>query len=762
MISLSSRRGDAKIAALSTRVSPRFVAVALRSAVLAAACAVSFAAPDALAVSPKYWIHDTTAEFLKGKLDGVSVTSDGSLRLAPKVDVLAEPDAPYVWDVVMDAQGRAYLGTGDEGWIVRVAGKERQGFFHCDALEVLSLAIAKDGTIFAGTAPDGLIYRVHPDGKGDVLYDAPESYVWDLALGPDGALYAGVGSRAGVWRIDTRTGKADAYVSIDDNHVVSLAFDSEGRLLLGTEGRGLVVRVGKDKHPTVLHDCPEGEVGAVLGGANGVVWAGASSASDAREQANTDSPDSTADGATPDGMSPEDNEESPRPDEPPSPYLFRVRPTEEGKGVLYRVDADGNVARFWESGQGAIFDLADAGEGEILATTGEDGRVYRVGTDGTATLLLDASEDHVVAAVRDPSGDAWLLATANPSRLLRMSAEPRGRGTYDSQVLDADRLAKWGRIDWTGEVTGGGVALQVRTGNTQKPDTTWTEWSGEMRGDSSPLAVSRARFLQWRAVLEGGGSKTPIVRRVRVSSLQSNVPPLITTVEVVPSGTRFYDEEPEARPRPVFQTLPGGISVQYSFESAAGKFPPEQRAPWTQGLRQIRWEAADPNGDALVVELAFRRLDETEWKPFADDVEGTSWTFNSNGVPDGEYVVRVTVTDKRANPYDEKTASRVSEAFLVDNTPPTFRDVQSRRDGPKLRITGTIADETSDVVRLEYSVDGDDWLDQPPADGIFDSRAEAIDANVDVDEKGAKEHSILLRGMDLAGNLGSTRVLVKP
>jgi hypothetical protein len=206
--------------------------------------------------------------------------------------------------------------------------------------------------------------------------------------------------------------------------------------------------------------------------------------------------------------------------------------------------------------------------------------------------------------------------------------------------------------------------------------------------------------------------------------------------------------------------LPGGVSVQYSYDSAPGKYPTEQRAPWTQGLRQIRWEAGDPNDDTILAELAFRRTDESEWKKFAEDVEGSSWTFNSNGVPDGEYVVRVTVTDKRANPYDEKTASRVSEPFVVDNTAPFFRDMQSRRDGEKIRITGTLADETSDVVRLEYSVDGDDWMDQPSADGIFDSRTEGIDAKVDVE--GAKEHSILLRGMDLAGNLGSTRVLVKP
>ena len=108
-----------------------------------------------------------------------------------------------------------------------------------------------------------------------------------------------------------------------------------------------------------------------------------------------------------------------------------------------------------------------------------------------------------------------------------------------------------------------------------------------------------------------------------------------------------------------------------------------------------------------------------------------------------------------ANP---KATSRESEVFLIDNTHPFFEDVQWKRDGKAVHVTGTLADATSDVVRLEASVDGGDWSDHPPADGIFDARSECIEVRVEVE--GEKEHSILLRGMDLAGNLSATRVLV--
>ncbi len=77
-----------------------------------------------------------------------------------------------------------------------------------------------------------------------------------------------------------------------------------------------------------------------------------------------------------------------------------------------------------------------------------------------------------------------------------------------------------------------------------------------------------------------------------------------------------------------------------------------------------------------------------------------------------------------------------------------------------VRITGQVRDKDSDIVRLEYSVNGGDWKDGVPTDGIFDSRTEDLDVTVEAPD--GAEHSILLRGTDLAGNLRTTRVLVRP
>ncbi len=692
------------------------------------------------AVSTKYWIHDTASEFLRGDAHGVSVTSDGSLQLAPRSKVVGEPDAPYQWDIVRSG-GDTYVGTGDDGWVLRIHDGVVDGFFQCAALEVLALEVGADGTIYAGTAPEGFVYAVNEQGEGEILFDAEEEYIWDLKFGPDGHLYAAVGPTARVYRIDPKNGKAETFVEIEDNHVVCLSFDDAGNLLLGTEGRGLVVRVDRDGRPSVLHDTPQGEVGAVIAGADGVVWAAAAATAESREDVMADS---NGDGTGLDDSSME--------------YSFEFTPLDAGNGVLYRIDADGNAIRHWESGQGTIFDLILDANGDVIVATGEEGALFAVHADGMATLLLDADEDQIVALTRD--GGFLYAATANPSRVIRLGSGFGRDGTYESRVINARRVSRWGRAEWTGDTSAGGrVTLAVRTGNTDDPDATWTDWRDI--GADGAIGDSRSRYLQWRVTLSEGGKRTPIVHRVRISSLENNLPPVITSVEVVPSGNRFYDESPDIRPRPLYQVLPGGVKVQYSYDNGGDdEFPTARRAPWTQGIRQVQWEAEDPNEDELIYDLSFRREDETRWKDFAEEVPGRNWSFNSRGVPDGRYRIRVTASDRPANPKGELSASRVSEPFIVDNSSPRFRDLKHQRSGPEIRISGRVEDEWSDIVRLEYSVNGSDWQDQTPRDGIFDSRTEDLEMIVEVEP--GEEHSILLRGTDLAGNLSTARVLIKP
>ncbi|MBZ0269490.1 hypothetical protein K8I85_15150 [bacterium] len=694
------------------------------------------AAPRAAAVSTVYWIEDTTDDFHQGEAEDVAIASEGTLRLAPRREVLADVEVPYLWDVVPGNDGDVFVGTGDDGWVMRVKDGKAENWFQCAALEVLAVE-EMGGALWAGTAPEGFVYRVTGQGEGEIVLDAEQHYVWDLEAGPDGKLYAAVGPSAAVYRIDPGTRETELFAEIEDRHAVCLAFDAMGNLLVGTEGRGLVVRIAPDGTQRVLYDCPQAEVGAVLAATDGTVYAAAAAAAESREQA---APDSNGDGSSIDD----------------TPYMFEFTPDNAGDGVLYRIDTRGNATRFWESGQGAIFDLALAADGDVLVATGDTGALFAVHADGRASLLFDAREEQVVA-LHVHGSERW-IATASPARVMRMVDGVAREGTYRSMVIDARRLSRWGRLTWIGEENGGRVTFHVRRGNTDEPDRTWTDWE-EVPGDGA-LGDEGTRYLQWRVTLRGGKS-SPAVRQVRVSSLENNLAPIVRDVEVIPAGNRFYDEVPDVRPRPLYQALPGGVKVQYSFDLGGDEeLPPEHRAPWAQGVRQVRWTAIDPNSDPLVYELSYRREDEKEWKPFAEDVGGKHWTFNSRGVPDGEYRILVTATDRMGNATGALEAREESESFFVDNTPPEFRDVKHERREGRVRISARVEDASSDIVRMEYSVDGGDWEEGSPGDGVFDSRSERLDVTVDAEED--REHSILLRGTDLAGNLGTTRLLIRP
>jgi len=90
---------------------------------------------------PVIWETNSRAELLKGDARGVSISDTGMLMLAPNLKEVFNTERAFVWSSAVDSQGNVYLGTGH----------------------------------------DGKIYRVSPDGRGSLLYDAPELDVGPLA-----------------------------------------------------------------------------------------------------------------------------------------------------------------------------------------------------------------------------------------------------------------------------------------------------------------------------------------------------------------------------------------------------------------------------------------------------------------------------------------------------------------------------------------------------------------------------------------------------
>ena len=65
------------------------------------------------ATQPARWTTSQQSEFLQGELNGVSVTSDGKLILAPALEVVLESEEAFIFAAVMDKGANLYLGTGN-------------------------------------------------------------------------------------------------------------------------------------------------------------------------------------------------------------------------------------------------------------------------------------------------------------------------------------------------------------------------------------------------------------------------------------------------------------------------------------------------------------------------------------------------------------------------------------------------------------------------------------------------------------------------
>src|SRR5437868_12857228 len=112
------------------------------------------------AAKVKVWHHNTPAHYDKAQLKGAVVSNEGALRLSRQLKPLAGLDATHVWDVVEDRDGNLFVATGDEGKLYKVTpeGKVSVAFDSEDS-QVLCLALAADGAVYAGTGPRGLIVR---------------------------------------------------------------------------------------------------------------------------------------------------------------------------------------------------------------------------------------------------------------------------------------------------------------------------------------------------------------------------------------------------------------------------------------------------------------------------------------------------------------------------------------------------------------------------------------------------------------------------
>ena len=774
-------------------LSPFFASSALLIHLLLMICLTASTLSGA---STKVWELSEYKDFLAGKFENISLSQEGGLTIGPTLTPLFSSDQPVIWNVAIAPDGTAYLGTGHQGRIYKVdkAGKSSL-FWSVPEIEVFALAVAPDGSLYAGTSPNGKVYRVDRDGKGEAFFDPAQTYIWSIVIAPPAdkkdashpELFVATGDQGRIYRVDSN-GEGKLHADTKQRHVISLALTPEGSLLAGTDPNGVIYRIEKSGKLFALYDAELPEIRALQVAPNGDIYAAAmgggisqmtqsvSSAQTSAASSATTTISVTATADSPPGPGGAKPQPSSSKQITPQPVVTISQPVISYAGMektaLLRIKPDLAADKLWTSTEENILALSLAGPDlKPVFATDRGGRIYQLEGERTARLLTESDQEQVTHLTPGPEG--LLVASAHSGRLSRLENSLAATGTYRTAVHDAKTISRWGRLSWNGTgLEAAPVEFQTRSGNSARPDDSWSEWSEKITAEG-PRAASgfiggvisspRARYVQWRATLRNADGRLPRLRTVRLAYLPQNSAPVIKSVTVTGSTS---PSESATGSTGGSATAATDASAAYSITvSASGAESPQAAAGNSQTsvggggkkMLAISWQAEDADGDKLITAVSFREDQESKWKVINKDITSSNLSIESESLADGIYRFRVEVSDKGANPPDTaRRAEKVSEPILVDHTPP----VVSRQPGEgRTPVRFEASDASSTLQQAEYSVDAGQWIPVFADDGITDSSSETFTIELaDLDEG---EHLVTIRVRDRAGNAGLGKALVR-
>jgi hypothetical protein len=745
------------------------------------------------------WEQSKYDDLEKGAAKGVAIRSDGGLELAPSLKPIYTTPSTYVWAIAGDAQGNIYAAAGSPARVYRVTPSGQTSIiFQPQELQVQALVVDAGGAIYAATSPDGKVYKivhaaapatnakpdstaasaaqsaaklpVDPGYTAAVFFDPKTKYIWDLAEDAQGRLYVATGDQGQIFRVE-KSGEHSLFFKSDEAHIRVLGLDPQGNLIAGSDGSGLVYRISPAGEAFVLYSAPKKEITALAIDKAGNIFAAGvgekrgGTAPSAGTTISTSTPVITVTPGVASGIQPMQ-----APVTIPLPAFGAT-----GGSEIYQIAPDGSPRRIWNSRDDLVYSLAFDQRGQLLAGTGNKGRVYVIRNEGSFTDLVKASATQVTALAQAPNGGVY-AATSNLGKIFTLGAAPDSDGTYESDVFDGRIFSRWGRAEVRGS---GAFDVYARSGNVDNPDRNWSPWKRVDFAGGASLDVPPARFVQWKAVLHPGRSN-PSINSVLINYLPKNVAPVIEEI-YVQSGARF-----QTQPKANVENVTVGNNPSPHFEATPS-------AVRDRESMAVRWTAHDDNDDELVYSVSYRGDNEGQWKLLKDNITDKFYSFDAALLPDGGYTMRVLASDAPSHsPEEAQTSSKESQRFEIDSTPPQVVNLNAAFDSNALHVTFRAIDGFSSIKRAEYSIDAGEWQYVEPVGRLSDYRVENYDflAAVPADQNKAtetlaaaptrqkparhvagggdgatafspQEHVIVVRVYDRFDNMGSSKFVVR-
>jgi hypothetical protein len=672
---------------------------------LCSVCVLS--SSDASAVGTREFRLDSLDELTGGDMTGTAVDSRGQIRAGLLLGSLPISDATASWCSLVLADGSVLVGTGNNGKVFKVQQGKVTEYAATGQMAVTSLSMDGNGAVLAGTIPNGKIFKLEAQGKATPLVDLPGvQHVWALSYDPKTkSVFAATGPDGKLFRID-QAGKAQVYYDSDESHLISLAIGGDGTVFAGSSGKAILYRIAAAGRATVMHDFAGDDVKAIAIG------------KDARMYVISN------EHATPPEV-PSHSSWSPNATQPAGPAKPMQLPR-PGKGTLTRFSVDGRSEQMLFNSETHFQSLALGDDGAPYVGTGDKGQIFTVDDAHTSAMVADTDERQVGAMVM--SGGKKFVVTSDPMVFREVRAIGGPDAVWTSKVLDAGLRARWGNMMWRAE---GQLDFSTRTGNTDKPDTTWTDWTGAM-GAPGSITSPPARYIQVRARF--ARDPKAVVREVAIPFITDNARAVITSIDSEMKGA------------------PSRSSSSKKDEVPSSGDEPAKH----NNIVKVSWKIDNPDSDKLRYRLWYRLEGSQTWRAALqpDQIHtDKDYEWDTSGLPEGTYRVKVEATDELVNPPSQVTRHElVSGTVTVDNTPPVFEQLTVA--GKHLR--GKVVDGVGPIARIDVSIDAQTkiWTPFHPQDGVFDEAVEEYDIDVTpLLPSGPGSHLVAIRVHDSAGNM---------
>jgi len=702
------------------------------------------------AASPEFKTYNNQKELVAGEAKGVTIAESGALLLSPRVSKIFSSSRPYIWDIVEDTQGNIFVAAGDGARIFRIQSSGKVDTIAVwDDAEVYSLALDKQGNLYAALSPEGKIYKFNKNYQPRLFVDLNVKYIWDVIFDSKNQCFAATGDSGSIYQINEK-GVTKLFFKTEETHVRSLAWGRNGYLLAGTYKNGYIYEIDRAGKGYVIYDSDFEEISQLQVSKSNIIYAlGVSQRFAPVPSVDTkEKEDKSEEKFSIDAIS-----------------LMIMSSSMEGEvkittGIL-EISPNGASKDVWSKNSDYVTAIYLINDKELFVGSGEKGRLYKIDRQGHKNLLYQFSESQIVSFC-SPGTDRLYFATSNLGSVYRLEEKMVKLGTYLSPVIDAKALSQWGTIQIQWHNRHQGTALfYTRSGNTEKPNSTWSSWVKANAEAEKQFVIKSpvARFLQWKLELKAGGQNiNPQIEKLKISYLQQNLPPEINYLKIHPVQKKVVTQ----RQSSISQQLPTikMSSSKSQAEPLTGPFIPESsRRTLTNGFRKISWSAKDKNNDKLIYSLFIKHRGDRSWFNLKKNLTRSSFTLDSRKMPDGIYQIKLVVSDEKSNPINTAlTTEKLSDWFVIDNSGPVVDDLKLREvSEDSIEISFQVTDQLSNIKKVQFSLNIEDWKWVYPIDQVCDSRKEEFVFPIQLPEQGYR--TMVIKATDEANNVGYGRIV---